>query len=90
MNCTCEHIHKNQQNKWESEFNNRGIENNSIDAVIEYAHKHHLENLIAVDNTASSEFTENYIPLIENGFDLVSSNKIANTNSNGGKRLFKK
>ena len=38
-----------------------------------------MENLIAVDNTASSDFYQNYIPLIEEGFDLVSSNKIANT-----------
>ena len=37
------------------------------------------ENLIAVDNTASKEFIQNYIPLVENGFDLVSSNKVANT-----------
>jgi aspartokinase/homoserine dehydrogenase 1 len=66
---------------WESEFNNRGADNNSIDTVITYAQNHHLENLIAIDNTASPEFTDNYIPLIENGFDLVSSNKIANTNS---------
>ena len=66
---------------WLSEFNDKGVENNSIDAVVAYAQKHHLENLIAIDNTASSQFTDNYIPLIENGFDLVSSNKIANTNS---------
>ncbi len=47
--------------------------------IIDYAKTHHLENLIAVDNTASSDFYQNYIPLIEEGFDLVSSNKIANT-----------
>ena len=51
----------------------------SIQSVINFAYEHHLENLIAVDNTASSEFIENYIPLIEAGFDLISSNKIANT-----------
>jgi aspartokinase/homoserine dehydrogenase 1 len=28
----------------------------------EYATEHHLENLIAIDNTASSTFVENYIP----------------------------
>src|SRR5690606_15507137 len=38
-----------------------------------------LENLIAVDNTASGKIIEYYIPLVENGFDLISSNKIANT-----------
>ena len=51
----------------------------SVDDIIMYAKNHHLENLIAVDNTASSEFYRNYIPLVEAGFDLVSSNKIANT-----------
>ncbi|MFC4722376.1 bifunctional aspartate kinase/homoserine dehydrogenase I [Geojedonia litorea] len=51
----------------------------TIQDIIDYAKVHHLENLIAVDNTASSEFYQNYIPLVEEGFDLVSSNKIANT-----------
>jgi len=32
-----------------------------------------------VDNTASGEFIQNYIPLVENDFNLVSSNKVANT-----------
>ena len=53
------------------------------DAVISYAKTHHLENLIAIDNTASADFVENYIELINNGFDIVSSNKIANTLSYG-------
>ncbi|MCC9042438.1 bifunctional aspartate kinase/homoserine dehydrogenase I [Myroides sp. M-43] len=51
----------------------------SIQEVIDYANANHLENLIAIDNTASGEFIKNYIPLVENGFDLISSNKIANT-----------
>ncbi|SED06894.1 homoserine O-acetyltransferase [Tenacibaculum sp. MAR_2009_124] len=58
----------------ESEKNSDIVQN-----VIEYAKEHHLENLIAVDNTASLDFTTNYIPLVKAGFDLVSSNKIANT-----------
>ncbi len=53
--------------------------NLSINDIITFAKNHHLENLIAVDNTASSEFYKNYVPLVEAGFDLVSSNKIANT-----------
>jgi len=51
----------------------------TINDVIGFARNNHLENLIAVDNTASRDFIQNYIPLAENGFDLVSSNKIANT-----------
>ncbi|UII76867.1 bifunctional aspartate kinase/homoserine dehydrogenase I [Flagellimonas sp. HMM57] len=48
-------------------------------SIIEFATKHHLENLIAIDNTASESFVSNYEDFIANGFDLVSSNKIANT-----------
>src|SRR5690606_15910333 len=49
----------------------------AVKDVVEFAKQQHLENLIAVDNTAHAGFVENYIPLIEQGFDLVSSNKIA-------------
>jgi len=47
--------------------------------VFDFAREHHLENLIAVDNTASEDFVAHYFDFVENGFDLVSSNKIANT-----------
>ena len=47
--------------------------------LIAQTQQHHLENLIAIDVTASKDFVENYLPLVENGFDLVSANKIANT-----------
>jgi aspartokinase/homoserine dehydrogenase 1 len=43
------------------------------DDVIAYANEHHLENLIAIDNTASADFVTNYISLVENSFDLISS-----------------
>ncbi|TYB78265.1 bifunctional aspartate kinase/homoserine dehydrogenase I [Bizionia myxarmorum] len=64
---------------WKQNLETNGIPNTSAQAIIDYAEKHHLENLIAVDNTANTDFIENYIPLVEAGFDLVSSNKIANT-----------
>jgi aspartokinase/homoserine dehydrogenase 1 len=50
----------------------------NLNDIIEYATEHHLENLIAIDNT-SSTFVENYIPLVDSSFDLISSNKVANT-----------
>ncbi|VAW25442.1 Homoserine O-acetyltransferase / Aspartokinase / Homoserine dehydrogenase, partial [hydrothermal vent metagenome] len=64
---------------WEHKFEENSIKNYTINNVIDFAEKHHLENLIAIDNTASGEFIKNYAKLIENGFDLISSNKIANT-----------
>ena len=50
-----------------------------VDDIFTFAKEHHLENLIVVDNTASEDFVANYFKFVENGFDLVSSNKIANT-----------
>ena len=67
---------------WTNEIQTNGF-SYAIDDIIAYANEHHLENLIAVDNTASATFVENYIPLVENGFDLISSNKVANTLSYG-------
>ena len=63
---------------WKNEIQNNGVLY-TIDDVIAYANEHHLENLIAIDNTASAAFVENYIPLAESSFDLISSNKVANT-----------
>lgn len=63
---------------WKEAMQSASIEN-SIQDIITFANTHHLENLIAVDNTANPDFYKNYVPLIEAGFDLVSSNKIANT-----------
>ena len=51
----------------------------TIQELIQFSEKHHLENLIAVDNTASESFVLHYPDLIQNGFNLVSSNKIGNT-----------
>ncbi|KQB38201.1 Aspartate kinase [Flavobacterium daejeonense] len=67
---------------WVNEIQTNGFAYNIKD-IIAYANENHLANLIAVDNTASAAFVENYIPLVENGFDLISSNKVANTLSYG-------
>ena len=63
---------------WKSEISANGIPY-TIQDIIQFANENHLENLIAVDNTASKDFVVNYVELIENSFDVVSSNKVANT-----------
>jgi len=63
---------------WADKIQTEGI-SYSIDDVIAFANTHHLENLIAIDNTASADFVENYVKLAEHSFDLISSNKVANT-----------
>ncbi len=54
-----------------------------VSKIINFAQEHKLENLIVVDNTPSKDFVENYPLFIQNGFHLVSSNKIGNTKSLG-------
>lgn len=51
----------------------------TIETILAYTSTYGLENLIAVDNTADSNFVANYKDLVTAGFNLVSSNKIANT-----------
>ncbi|WP_421810907.1 bifunctional aspartate kinase/homoserine dehydrogenase I [Flagellimonas sp.] len=63
---------------WKKRLEKEGIPY-QMESVVSFAQTHHLENLIAVDNTASKSFVENYETLVKHGFDLVSSNKIANT-----------
>jgi aspartokinase/homoserine dehydrogenase 1 len=63
---------------WRNEIQTNG-NSYTIEDVIAFANENHLENLIAIDNSASTTFVENYIKLAENSFDLISSNKVANT-----------
>ena len=63
---------------WKNEIQTNGF-SYTIDDVIAFANENNMENLIAIDNTASSIFVENYVTLVENSFDLISSNKVANT-----------
>jgi len=63
---------------WRASIKEKG-ETYTPNDIFDYARLHHLENLIAVDNTASEDFVSHYFDFVENGFDLISSNKIANT-----------
>ncbi|MDQ0476973.1 homoserine dehydrogenase [Chryseobacterium sp. MDT2-18] len=62
----------------------------NMDSLIQFSQVNQLENLIVVDNTASVDFVKNYTLLAENGFDLVSSNKIFNTLSISEYRDFRR
>ena len=66
--------------EWRRELGAKGS-NYTIAQIVDFTKKHQLENLIAIDNTASSNFTNQYEALIANGFHLVSSNKVGNTKS---------
>lgn len=66
------------KNQWEANFSQSAIPFR-IEDIIDYVKEQQLDNLIAVDATASDEIIKNYIPLIQNGFDIVAANKKANT-----------
>ncbi|MEN9908792.1 MAG: hypothetical protein RLZZ540_1941 [Bacteroidota bacterium] len=66
------------KNKWEADFTKLAFPYKFQD-ILDYVQEKKLENLIAVDATASSEIIKNYIPLIQNGFNIVAANKKANT-----------
>jgi homoserine dehydrogenase len=66
------------KNEWEADFAQSAIPF-KVEDIIAYAQAHRLENLIAVDATASLDLVKNYISLIENGFNIVAANKKANT-----------
>lgn len=63
---------------WRQKVNYSQTES-SVEGLISYAKEHHLENLVMVDNTASKDFVKHYDVFVDNGFDIVSSNKIYNT-----------
>jgi homoserine dehydrogenase len=65
-------------NSWETNFEAFSVPY-KIDEIIRFVKQQKLKNLIAIDATASNAFIKNYIPLIENGFNIVSANKVANT-----------
>ncbi|RKR07746.1 aspartate kinase [Maribacter vaceletii] len=69
---------KGVSKNWQSLLEKKG-ESYTINTIFDFSKRHHLENLIVVDNTASENFVANYFDFVENGFDIVSSNKIANT-----------
>ena len=72
-------LNKNGISKnWKSSMETKAVPY-ELDDIFKYAKDNHLENLIAVDNTANEEFVASYFDFVDNGFDLVSSNKIANT-----------
>lgn len=66
------------KNQWESNFQSTAFPY-SIEDIVEYVQTNNLENLIAVDATASEDLIKFYIPLIQNGFSIVAANKKANT-----------
>lgn len=69
---------EDQKNNWEANVNQLTIPY-TMSYIIERAKNQGYENLIAIDATKGPELAKSYISLIQNGFDIVSVNNIANT-----------
>ena len=54
-------------------------QSNDINHILEVLEQSGLENIVIADNTSSQEITDAYPVLIDRGFDLVASNKKANS-----------
>jgi len=65
------------KNIWEADFNKLAIPFTIAD-IIAFVKNKELENVIIVDATESPELVKSYIPLIQNGFNIVAANQSAN------------
>lgn len=65
-------------NNWEEQLNQSELASNLPD-ILESLQNSELENIVIVDNTANRNIAENYDQIIRKGFDIIASNKIANT-----------
>lgn len=63
---------------WQQELSSSQKQSN-IDHILEELKASDLENIVIVDNTANPEIASHYRQFIESGFDVIASNKIANT-----------
>jgi len=63
---------------WKKDFK-KSAEKYKLEDILDFTKANDLEHLIAIDATASKEFVAIYIRLVQNGFNLVAANKIANT-----------
>lgn len=70
--------HRGIGETWRSDFEALSQEYQLTD-IINFIMEYQLDNLIAIDATASEGFVESYPVLIQNGFNIVAANKVANT-----------
>lgn len=73
-------LQKQWTENWEAVFN-EAPNHYRYDAITDFVKQEGLTHLVLVDNTASRALVAAYPWFIENGFHLVSSNKLANTQS---------
>lgn len=63
---------------WEDDFQ-ATAQAYSRETIFDFVYQNQLENVIAVDATASEEIVKEYTSFVQNNFNLVAANKKANT-----------
>jgi len=70
--------HEGISNSWKTDFEQFSVPY-KIEDIFRFVKSKEYDNLIAIDVTSSTDFVQYYIPLVQNGFHIVTANKIANT-----------
>jgi homoserine dehydrogenase len=65
--------------QWMEQLLSHGKNAYQLEDLFEYVRQHNLENVVVVDNTASKEVAGRYPDFVREGYDIVASNKHANT-----------
>lgn len=65
--------------QWMEQLLRHGKKAYRLEDLYDYVRQHNLENVVVIDNTASKEVAERYPDFVREGFDIVASNKHANT-----------
>ena len=71
-------LRKELPNNWQELFENAADQYEFQD-ILDFCNQQELENLVAIDATASTEIVSQYELLVKSGFHIIAANKTANT-----------
>lgn len=71
-------LRKELPNNWQELFDNAS-DHYELQDVLDFCNQQELENLVAIDATASTEIVSQYELLVKSGFHIIAANKTANT-----------
>ena len=71
-------LRKELPNNWQELFDNASDQYEFQD-ILDFCNQQELENLVAIDATASTDIVAHYELLVKSGFHIIAANKTANT-----------
>lgn len=69
---------KGIKSRWNNGFKS-GAKRYSFNDIEDYFRENEFENLVSIDTTASEDFPQKYIALVNAGSHIIAANKVANT-----------